>query len=544
MPVANRKWEWHNSQKTSAPVAGPKYQVFYPPIFDQTRYHPFETPTTRRKAVIQSITNFQLKSSWLTKLSDRTASIAWLDREIEILILGYGTDAREKAEEERRKKENEPVWMPVEDVYDVLIGLKEYILQLREEGVSIEPDPTAVSVWRKDDVLDQETRGALIDAVTILKNTPYEARGWGPLIANSKAIDLLDPFMYPIIYHQTLSSSPFSSFSSSLNPSPFQLVRTPDLPPYCSNPTDGGSCWLPTDFQILPDGKTNILSYINNLTLPGQAELFHPIFEEIFTKVVPLFNHVLADLLRAPWMEGWRPPGSYEGKRRDLADKWMWTRPEILDHNRLEGKVAKVVTRLVNIEAEASGEGDGYVGNDDTRCLDWHFDGAANELVIATVIYNCTPQTTTSSSSPSIPPNLHLRRRHPISSYGHRFKSNFISEPISIKQNTAIAFPNTYEHRLSTTSHPSTLLLFHLLDPLHPSPPPSTTTIPPQQQSQYLHADLLRKSKIGTLLPEEIFQQILEYTQGNVISPEDAVHNRKLFIGRRESQRDDIIRQY
>ncbi|KAF3273474.1 hypothetical protein TWF970_008997 [Orbilia oligospora] len=449
-------------------MSAPDHQLFYPSIFDQTSYHPFEAATIRRRAVLQSITNFQSQSSWLTKLSDRTASIAWLDQEIEALITAYGTDEREKAEEERRRKENEPVWMPVEDVYEVLMGYKEYILQLREEGVSIEPDPAAVSVWKKDDVLDQETRKALID--------------------------------------------------------------------------DGGSCWLPTDFQITLDGKTNILSYINNLTLPGQAELFHPIFEEIFTKVVPLFNHVLAELLRAPWAEGWHPPGSYEGKRRELADRWMWTRPEILEHYRLEGKVAKVVTRLVNIEAKASGEGEGdsYIGHDDTRCLDWHFDGAANELVTATVIYNCT----TTITSPSIPPSLRLRRRPPIPSHDTQLTNALVSEPIFIKQNTAFAFPNTYEYQLSTNSHPSTLLLFHLLDPLNPFPPPSTTTIPPQQQSQYLHSDLLRKSKIGTLLPEEIFQQILEYTQGNVISPEDAVRNRKLFIGRRESQKDDIIRQY
>ncbi|KAF3126598.1 hypothetical protein TWF569_000485 [Orbilia oligospora] len=544
MPIADWKRRWHIVQQMSAP----DHQLFYPSIFDRTSHQPFKTATTRRRAVLQSIINFQSQSSWLTKLSDRTASIAWLDQEIETLITVYGTDDREKAEEERRKKENEPVWMPAEDVYDVLIGYKEYILQLREEGVSIEPDPTAVSVWKKDDVLDQETRKALIDAVTILKNTPYEIRGWGPLIPDSKAIDLLDPFMYPIMYHQTLSSSPFSSFSSSLHPSTFQLVRTPDLPPYCSCPADGGSCWLPTDFQTSLDGKTNILSYINNLTLPGQAELFHPIFEEIFTKVVPLFNHVLVELLRAPWVEGWHPPGSYEGKRRELADRWMWTRPEILDRYRLEGKVAKVVTRLINIEAKASreGEGDSYIGHDDTRCLDWHFDGATNELVTATVIYNCTTTitTTTTITSPSIPPSLRLRRRPPIPRHGPQFNDALISEPIFIKQNTALAFPNTYEYQLSTNSHPSTLLLFHLLDPFHPSPPPSTTTIPPQQQSQYLHSDLLRKSKIGTLLPEEIFQQILEYTQGNVISPEDAVRNRKLFMERRESQRDDIIRQY
>ncbi|KAF3114370.1 hypothetical protein TWF706_008299 [Orbilia oligospora] len=409
MPIADWKRRWHIVQQMSAP----DHQLFYPSIFDRTSHQPFKTATTRRRAVLQSIINFQSQSSWLTKLSDRTASIAWLDQEIETLITVYGTDDREKAEEERRKKENEPVWMPAEDVYDVLIGYKEYILQLREEGVSIEPDPTAVSVWKKDDVLDQETRKALIDAVTILKNTPYEIRGWGPLIPDSKAIDLLDPFMYPII---------------------------------------------------------------------------------------------------------------------------------------LEGKVAKVVTRLINIGAKASreGEGDSYIGHDDTRCLDWHFDGATNELVTATVIYNCTTTitTTTTITSPSIPPSLRLRRRPPIPRHGPQFNDALISEPIFIKQNTALAFPNTYEYQLSTNSHPSTLLLFHLLDPFHPSPPPSTTTIPPQQQSQYLHSDLLRKSKIGTLLPEEIFQQILEYTQGNVISPEDAVRNRKLFMERRESQRDDIIRQY
>ncbi|KAK6540654.1 hypothetical protein TWF694_008047 [Orbilia ellipsospora] len=55
-------------------------------------------------------------------------------------------------------------------------------------------------------------------------------------------------------------------------------------------------CWLPSQFIISEKGETRINSYINNLSSPDQKRLFYPILEKIFSKFVPLFNHVLADL--------------------------------------------------------------------------------------------------------------------------------------------------------------------------------------------------------------------------------------------------------
>lgn len=130
----------------------PRSQKPYPHPFDHGGdAPPFATDSDQRKAVLDSITTFRADPEWIEKLSDRTTTIEWLREAI----------APPKTSGWRDKLD--PNWMKAEDVYDVLTGYKEYILKLREEGVSIEPDADASTVWTKAELLDEKLIGEFID---------------------------------------------------------------------------------------------------------------------------------------------------------------------------------------------------------------------------------------------------------------------------------------------------------------------------------------------------------------------------------------------
>ncbi|KAK6524537.1 hypothetical protein TWF281_011443 [Arthrobotrys megalospora] len=475
----------------------PRPQKPYPHPFDHGEDAPlFATDSDQRKAVLDSVTNFRAQPDWIEKLSDRTTTIEWLRKAI-APPRGSSWTAR-----------LDPNWMTAEDVYNVLIGYKEYILKLREEGVSIEPDADASTVWTKTEFLGDELRREFIDAVKILEDTPYSKRGWGSMnpeqhpsrLPNGAWVtDLLDPHMYPIVYGSTL-------YTEDLDGS-FELVPKPGF--FDDEHLDDDTCWLPTEYEVAEDGQsTKIHSYINNLALPGQSKLLHPFFETIFTGFIPSFNHVLADSDRYPWRKGWQPPETYTEINKKYAAKHLWTPPEISSAHKLEGKTLNIVTRLINIEVTP----DRPVY--DAR--DWHTDGMANERVAATGIYLYAQENIAD-------PSLHLRHRsyHSLAAVTPR--------PIVIKQNSTVTFTNIYEHCISTfhllnpqKSGYLKLLIFHLFDPFTPNPVPSTRQIPPQQPGQYQHEQLLRKTPIGEF-PEEIFRDILDYTAGNTIPVEEAV---------------------
>ncbi|KAJ2118970.1 hypothetical protein IW147_006216 [Coemansia sp. RSA 720] len=55
-------------------------------------------------------------------------------------------------------------------------------------------------------------------------------------------------------------------------------------------------CRLPTEFRVDDDGTVTIESYINNLH-PVQHAAFYPTIAHIFSKFVPMLEHVLTDVL-------------------------------------------------------------------------------------------------------------------------------------------------------------------------------------------------------------------------------------------------------
>ncbi|KAK6529906.1 hypothetical protein TWF281_009060 [Arthrobotrys megalospora] len=168
-------------------------------------------------------------------------------------------------------------------VHEELVdAYRPFVEDLRAQGLNLEPDIDGV--WRSDDFIDEELRLQLINAVATLENVPENQKDWHPG-SNKQVLDLVHPSLWPIVYGRSVSLPNG------------EAVRVPEG---MKNDEDGFSdkfCWLPSEFEVSPDGKeTKINSYINNLASQKQKALFYPILEKIFTKFVPLFNHVLGDL--------------------------------------------------------------------------------------------------------------------------------------------------------------------------------------------------------------------------------------------------------
>lgn len=170
--------------------------------------------------------------------------------------------------------------------------------------------------------------------------------------------DLLDPFLFPIIYESTLT----------LRNGEFEEV--PCAPESREVGIDQSFCWLPSEFKVSEDGKsTKILSYINNLSLPGQDVLMHPILENVFTKLVPSFNHLLADLAAGSWRRK-RCQGRYPlFTMDDEPFATRWKPPYISALGNIQGKTLAVVTRMVEIRLTPAEPA--------YNSHDWHVDGVA-----------------------------------------------------------------------------------------------------------------------------------------------------------------------
>ncbi|EGX44105.1 hypothetical protein AOL_s00210g86 [Orbilia oligospora ATCC 24927] len=164
---------------------------------------------------------------------------------------------------------------------------KPYVEECEKIGIQ----PSVDGVWRIDDFADEKTRLDLIKGIqaptlpvifilqaegtaATLENDPKKK--WHPE-SNQQLLDLS-------ISGATIEAPTFEDDEWWEDEIRYDVSRR--------------FCWLPSEFEISSEGKTTIASYVNNLALPEQSEIFHPILENIFSKFVPLFNHILGDLRR------------------------------------------------------------------------------------------------------------------------------------------------------------------------------------------------------------------------------------------------------
>ncbi|KAK6528235.1 hypothetical protein TWF281_009482 [Arthrobotrys megalospora] len=240
--------------------------------------HPLEPRWTLNVRPITYVEQYQRRFSasfrshwnWTEKLKDRA------------YFVGSLRDAQKR--DRYLCKEKVLTWRK-EDVimvYDELVNCYEpYVKALREQESFIEPDID--SVWREDDFLDDDGLRpkliAAVDTIALKRNRHSDSQ--------EQVVSLVDPYRWPIVYGRTVSNDG-------------TMIKRPRRP-YRYDPTrySRNFCWLPSEFEVSADGEsTKIASYINNLALLHEEQLFYPILEKIFTYFVPLFDRTLTNLQR------------------------------------------------------------------------------------------------------------------------------------------------------------------------------------------------------------------------------------------------------
>ncbi|KAK6496891.1 hypothetical protein TWF481_001872 [Arthrobotrys musiformis] len=469
----------------------------------------------------------------------------------------------------------EPVWGREEVKYWVE-EVGRYKAFFLETGVEAVDD----GVWRRDGAVKEDLRRRLVDAVATLgpSNDQTSSFIWStpgalppppppPMpyaLLNSSLVppSILDPAMYPAVYDESmiLKDGEFQKLTFTRHVHGHEQKSGYNL----------HSCWLPTEFKISASGETKISSYINNLCKPGQAELFHPIFEKVFRKLIPLFDNCLAELksrrlksrcgerdigigydgipnasLRNSQRRGWYRPKVY-GLRSEYLKAFeemmgqFKTGEEVdidifecANYDREVGREEKVLMgdrwqllresmwtppivwdenlkgRTLKVFVRITGvelEPEGGWGN-----KNWILPGSLNERIVATGVYCYSQENVTDA-------RIGLRRRgFKATEYvGLQLEEPQEVEGALIKEGRTVVFTNNYEYCLFSDpirlvdkkkSGHIKMLMFHLCDPDFDTLP-TTRDIPPQQPG--LYESILRESGLGRL-PEDVFSLILEY---------------------------------
>ncbi|KAK6522862.1 hypothetical protein TWF281_002292 [Arthrobotrys megalospora] len=510
-------------------------QSIYPHPFDRAS---LLKQSSREKAIHELSIAFRDQPNWTEKLTDRTLFTAWLRQSMKEIRKRDYIDPYNPRDTELRPDDTK-------FLYSELSKYRRYVLKLREGEAKEGIEPDVDGVWRRDGILDENWRKKLVDATTTLENTPNKERGLPASGSKGFKSQVLDPDMYPFVYKKTLALEKDGKYFELAVPPPSKWWKG-GYNPYAS--------WLPSEFKIAKDGNsTKIVSYINNLTLPGQEALFHPIFEKVFTEFLPLFNHVLADLAG----KGCSRERSSKFECFDMEDMPFfdsdeeefnnpWTPPEIVSSRELEGKTVKIIVRLVEMNLAPRKS---YISNNS----DWNVDGMGNERIVATGIYQYEQGNVKDYLVP-------FRQRDFYSfsgpdamddefSYANVQWKTRHNAATTMKGNRGIVFPNLYEHRLPSSlelvdrNKPGfvKLLIFHLCDPTIEDLP-STRTVPPQQPGQLEH--LLRQTRALGRLPEEIFQLILSHVVGNIMTMKEASVFKGVLVSHKNNVLEGGLGQY
>ncbi|KAG2155739.1 hypothetical protein DEU56DRAFT_768971 [Suillus clintonianus] len=414
-------------------------------------------------------------------------------------------------------------------------------------------------IWESEAILDNSARTNLNCQLSrFLETIPDKlARREGDELTRH----IIDPYLYPLIYGRTLAYD-----------SAREGFLRPELLPSITDATDTDflsqefAC-LPCDFLISQDGTAKALSYINNLH-PCYSALYRH-FEELISKCVPMFEHVLTDLhgdnpnreriqgpsSSAEWEEP-EPPdfsrdfvdwSAYESKKR----QWIMRRsvvPDVpitgypggLEERRtfvqLRGKTLQVVLDVYDICIKPGGPA--FQGSL------WRVEGMKNESIAACVLYNSSSENITGNSiefrmAVKTPPAFPKKGYQDITikTWGlqtgdpcHQYIGS-----VPIRQGLCIAFPNIYQYRLTPFSlvDPSKeghqrIIGLYLVDPSI-APLASTQRVPPQQKAWSRLG--LEKGTRG-IFAVELVDKVLNEVDG-VLDMDEAVECRERMVRER-----------
>ncbi|OAX39531.1 hypothetical protein K503DRAFT_689436 [Rhizopogon vinicolor AM-OR11-026] len=367
---------------------------------------------------------------------------------------------------------------------------------------------------------------------------------------------IIDPYLYPLIYGGTLAYEPAREGFLRPEPAPSTIDQTTDF-------LSHEYACLPCDFLVSQDGTARALSYINNIH-PRHSALYRH-FDELISKCVPMFEHVLTDLhadnlhrarIQGPSVAEWDEPeppdfsgdivdwSVFESKKRQWIIRrsmepdipttgypgGLEERPNIV---RLKGMTLQVIIHVYEICIKPGGPS--FQGSQ------WRVEGMKNESIVACVLYNSSCDNITGSSiefrmAVKTPPVFPSRGHQDmtIKTWGlqtgdpcHQYIGS-----VPLRQGLCIAFPNIYQYHLTPFSLTDPLKEGHqriiglyLVDPSI-APLVSTQAVPPQQKA-WMRSSL--ETRTRGIFPVELIDKVLNEVDG-VMDVDEALKRRERMV--------------
>ncbi|KAG9012312.1 oligomeric, coiled-coil, peripheral membrane protein, partial [Tulasnella sp. 427] len=514
--------------------------------YDEGRVH---TPLTLADLRLQKISyTLRSKPSWWAKYKNPEILAKW---RAEIV----------KYEEEVVKADR----LSDQEIDYVLAELAGYD-KMRDETTGIEQSCYA-RVYQSDRLIPDDLLQRLKDAVKPLENVPEDQKDWHPR-SDDQVLDLVHPSLYCGVYGRTLSY-PVDLDPSDRKPIDLKQLNLEDHGEHTTQPysiarwaVSNKFTWIPTDFEISKDGSSaRALGYINNINPTRNFELYK-VVESLVSRFSFLWDRVLTDLHPEnpvsyritdayDWGEDESSPEPMDYDFDDYdefleaREKWEKNRPfirpsvpaggyahDISEREEIysvQGRKIQVFVKLANIILTP--ENPEYPGGS------WHIEGMMNERIVASGIYYYDSENITESQ---------LAFRAAVGSgnigymqddkagvkltYGldRSTKANQVLGAVETTAGRCIAFPNTYQHQVSSfelddpskPGHRKIVALF-LVDPEYTIP--STSHIAPQQ-SEWAQEAMNATGTLFSKLPLELLDMVSKnaQTEGALMTLEEA----------------------
>ncbi|OAQ34529.1 hypothetical protein K457DRAFT_14369 [Linnemannia elongata AG-77] len=507
------------------------------------------------------------KPEWWRKIKEPTIAANW---------------RRELMEESRKRR----VRFHLSDAQvDYVLKELEWYARKRQEqfdgGATVAIDFGIEGTRRADGLVPEYLRRRLLQCVKKLENVPDDKKDWHPG-SNNQVLDLIHPSLYPFVAGRTrvteeeaIPPLDFITAGKALDFAPIPKSSAVESIFYSKKHQ-----WLPTDFDITPEGKVKARSYINNLH-PVEHKEMYPVLEEILDKFLPMFEEVLSEIEAFPFKSNrlmanrnWydsdlsdveveetdsdydddsegESGGDSECKDEDKVKKVRKLKkvrlpqpikiPEFVPQDDLprynlktQGKPLQVIVKLANIELTP--ENPTYGGGT------WHVEGMANENIIATGIYYYDTENISDSrlkfriqiKEPKYEQSDDRGTEH---LYGVMNEDALVQylDGIMTQQDRCVVFPNIYQHQVQTfglvdRTKPGfrKLLAFFLVNP--EDPVLSTTFVPPQQKEWDNRIFL---AEVSDKFPPEILCEIDQLVDWPMDLEEAKRHREELMKERR-----------
>ncbi|KAG0322848.1 hypothetical protein BGZ97_003405 [Linnemannia gamsii] len=501
----------------------------------------FPSTLSSELTMMQTSNLIREKLDWWKKCLDPEILAKWRT-ELRVAGEAAAEAAKASAPEPKDSLDYSTFFLLRDEEMDYVFEELRWYAQKRQEQVergAAAPIEVGIEGTRRcDGLIYEELKERLMACVKRLEDVPDHLKDWHPG-SNRQVLDLVHPSLFPLIAGQTFVSNEETNPALGWTGEGAVIEKCPQV---------GGTKddqfyskrfqWLPTDFDITPDGKIKAKSYINNLH-PENHKLMYPVLEEILDAFLPLFEEVLGEMRAfetkvkrlTPDPYGWYgedPPGLEDFSDEDDYYDYIDTRvpqpaavPKFAPPSetpkydlRTAGRERplQVIVKLANIELTPNNPK--YEGGT------WHVEGMANENIVATGIYYYHTENITESRL-----DFRIQVEEPRYEqsdqegmwYMYRLYDGDAVvqhlDGIVTKQDRCIVFPNIYQHQvqpfeLQDPTRPGSrkILVFFLINP-EEDPIVSTTFVPPQQADWYPLIEVLQE--IEPRLPLEIGQMIV-----------------------------------